>query len=199
MTHDLAEQTRNAFEFVEKLYFEISYLIKEIEGLLAREEEQFQILKPSGYGVTTRNSVGLEPVNVEQWLTKNLTVFFCPESDTETKGGQTITPFKTGLKVLFVHIRLIHKDINQPQIIFGVLENIKNKKEVTKFEKITFEFAYNTEKVLNNQTNIDFEDTNCSFNGKKKTEELFSLKNSDDVAEKVVVKLLEMYRRCTDE
>ncbi|NLF41435.1 MAG: hypothetical protein GX587_01945, partial [Bacteroidales bacterium] len=57
-----------------------------------------------------------------------------------------------------------------------------------------FEFAYNTEKVLNNQPDIDFEDTNCSFTGKKKTEELFSLKNSDDVAEKVVVKLLEMYR-----
>ena len=38
---ELIAQTRLAFEFIQKLYFEISYLIKEMEGLLAEEEEEF--------------------------------------------------------------------------------------------------------------------------------------------------------------
>ena len=195
MTQNIAEQTRNAFDFIEKLYFEASYLIKEIEGLLAREDEQFQILKPSGYAVTTRTSVGLEPVNVQQWLTKNLTVFFCPKEESDTKGGQTFTTFHNGLKILYVHIRLMHKAGKEPQIIFGMIQDINPKKnEITKFEKLAFEFAYNTDKILNTQAKIDFEDSNCSFKGNKKIEELFTLKNSDDVAEKVVAPLVEMFR-----
>jgi len=194
MSQKMAEQTKNAFEFVEKLYFEVSYLIKEIEGLLVREDEQFQILKPSGYAVTTRNSTGLEPVNVEQWLTKNLTVFFCPKEGTDTKGGQTHTAFHDKLKLLFIHIRLVDKGVTQPQIIFGVLKDIHSKRDETKFEKLAFEFAYSPYKILNTQNQIDFEDTYCSFKGNMKVEELFVLKNSDDVAEKVVAPLVEMFR-----
>ena len=151
-------------------------------------------MKPFWLRVTTRNSVGLDPVNVEQWLRKNLTVFFCPATDTATKGGQTITPLKKDLKVLFVHIKLVYPKGIDPLITFGVLENITSKRQENKFEKLTFEFAYSTDKVLKNQHSIDFEDTYCTFKGKQKTKKLFSLRNSDDVYEEIVLGLLKMYR-----
>jgi hypothetical protein len=73
---EIVEQTRLAFEFIEKLYLEASYLVKEIEGMLAEEEEKFIIGRPSGYGVTTRSSTGLEPNFVRLWLLKKFGVFF---------------------------------------------------------------------------------------------------------------------------
>jgi hypothetical protein len=50
---EIIEQTNLAFDFIEKLYLESSYLIKEIEGNLNEEEEKFVIGKPSGYGIST--------------------------------------------------------------------------------------------------------------------------------------------------
>jgi hypothetical protein len=58
----LIEQTRLAFDFIQKLYLEASYLVKEIEGQLAEEEEQFVFGRSGGYAVTARSSTGLEPV-----------------------------------------------------------------------------------------------------------------------------------------
>ena len=40
---DLPKQTKLAFDFIQKLYLEISYMIKEIEGLLYEQEEKFVI------------------------------------------------------------------------------------------------------------------------------------------------------------
>ena len=48
MTQNLEMQTRNALTFVQKLYFEISYLIKEVEGLLHLEDEEFVYLSMKG-------------------------------------------------------------------------------------------------------------------------------------------------------
>lgn len=48
MDDNLIQQTKNAFDFIEKVYYEISYLIKEIEGILQQEDEEFTILKVSG-------------------------------------------------------------------------------------------------------------------------------------------------------
>ena len=62
MDKDIVMQTKNAFDFVQKLFFEVSYLIKEIEGMVQQETEEFVIVKPSGYHVTTRTSTGLEPI-----------------------------------------------------------------------------------------------------------------------------------------
>lgn len=36
---EIVEQTKLAFDLLEKLYFESSYLIKEIEGILSQEEQ----------------------------------------------------------------------------------------------------------------------------------------------------------------
>ena len=47
-SQNLIRQTKNAFEYIQKLYLESSYLIKEMEGLLKEEEENFIIGRPSG-------------------------------------------------------------------------------------------------------------------------------------------------------
>ena len=50
----LVEQTNLVFDFLQKLYLEVSYLIKEIEGILYGEEEKFIIGRPSGYSISAR-------------------------------------------------------------------------------------------------------------------------------------------------
>ena len=77
-TH-LMEQTNLAFDFIQKLYLEVSYLIKEIEGILHEEEEKFIIGRPSGYGISARSSTGLESNNVGLWLLREFAVFFIPK------------------------------------------------------------------------------------------------------------------------
>ena len=52
----LMEQTNLAFDFIQKLHLEVSYLIKEIEGILYEEEEKFIIGRPSGYEISARSS-----------------------------------------------------------------------------------------------------------------------------------------------
>lgn len=46
MSNTLAEQTKNSFDFVPKLYFEISYLMKETEAQLHEESDEFVIGNP---------------------------------------------------------------------------------------------------------------------------------------------------------
>lgn len=191
---ELIKQTKNAFEFIEKLYFEVSYLIKEIEGLLQREDEVLVIGRPSGYGVTTRSSTGLELGNVSQWLTKMFTVFFCPENRTKLSGGQTITEFKDDLKVIIIRIVLGDKDIDQPKINFGCLSEIKPKKDQKKFEQLMFEFAYNSEKIFNSPSD-KYEDSYCSFKKVFKSEVLYSMNSSEDIVTKIIQPMLELYRQ----
>ena len=195
MDNLLIKQTENAFGFIQNLYLEVSYLIKEIEGQLQLDEEKFQILRPSGYGVTTRSSTGLDPANVEQWLTKSLTVFFCTEPGTEVQGGQTITGFVPELKILFLNIRLVGKNIVEPQINYGYIENIVSKKpDFKKFEKLAFEFSYNEDKIFKNSTNIHYESNYCTFEGKTESVPMYAIGNSDDVNSKIVEPILKLYR-----
>lgn len=49
---DVATQIKNAFDFIQKLYNESSYLIKEIEGQLSESKYLFQLLKTSGYSIS---------------------------------------------------------------------------------------------------------------------------------------------------
>ena len=41
MSKELETSWRHAFDFVQKFYRETSYLIKEVEGQLAKEPEEF--------------------------------------------------------------------------------------------------------------------------------------------------------------
>ncbi|MDD2235279.1 MAG: hypothetical protein PHZ11_07515 [Desulfitobacteriaceae bacterium] len=193
-TTELIKQTKNAFNFIEKLYFEVSYLIKEIEGLIQQEDEAFIIGRPSGYGVTTRSSTGLEPGNVSQWLTKTFTVFFCPENMTKWNGGQTVTGFHGDLKVIIIRIVLGDKDIDQPKINFGCLSEIKPKKNQKKFEQLMFEFAYNSDKIFNSPADR-YEDSYCAFKKTFFTKDLYSLNNSEDIVTKIIQPVLELYRQ----
>jgi len=83
----IVRQCRLAFDFVQKLYMEVSYFIKEVEGLLL--EEDFVIGRPSGYQISSRGSSGLEPVHVNMWLLKKLAVFFAPSDKIRLDKGQT--------------------------------------------------------------------------------------------------------------
>ena len=46
MNADIVSQTKAAFDFMEKLYLETSYLVKDIEGILYDEDEKFVIGRP---------------------------------------------------------------------------------------------------------------------------------------------------------
>lgn len=195
MSLNLTEQTKNAFEFVEKLYFEISYLIKEIEGMLQQEEERFIIIRPSGYGVTVRSSTGLESSNVAQWLSKSFTVFFCSEDFSSFNKGQTETKFDDNLMLIVIHLDIVSKDIDQPRIILGTIKNIKSKKDQKKFENLTWEFAYNDEKIFSSNTGTHYEDSYCSFDRDFLSENLYSINDNNDIVEKIIKPLLQTYRR----
>jgi len=195
MHQPLEEQTRNALQFVQKLYIEISYLIKEVEGLLHREEEEFVIGRPSGYGVTSGKSTGLEPANVDGWLSKAFTVFFVPDKQSKLQGGTTITPFHDDLKVLLLDIELEGKKSKTPRVLAGVLTDIRPKKaDYTKFEHLMFEFVYAREKIFALAPNVSYEDGYTAMHGKLFSVPLFSITSSDDVAQKIVEPMLALYR-----
>lgn len=192
--NDIATQTKHALNFVKKLHFEISFFIKEIEGLLLEEKERFTILKPGGYSVTSRTSSGLDSAGVEFWMPKDFTVFFCTEEFTDSTKGTTTTKFQEGLKILFMHIRLSNHNIDEPKIFFGVLYDIKTKKEdIKKFENIVWEFSYFASKVLNQKQKINFEDNNCSFKGKYLQKNLLLIQSSSDVKKRIVEPLIKIF------
>jgi len=197
MNHELAEQYQNAFEFVQKVFYETSYLIKEIEGILQQEEEQFVIGRPSGYQVTTRTSTGLESINVEYWQPKTFTIFFCPRNRITSEGGITRTVFHDSLKLLIVHIELLGKNLTTPKILCGCLEKITCKKpeKIKKFENIFVKFAYQPQRIFGSFPNVSYTDTDCSFEGTFFEEPLFSINSSDDVMKKLVQRMLHVYRQ----
>jgi hypothetical protein len=196
MPTELAIQTRNAFDFIQKLYFEISYLIKEVEGLLQQEEEKFLINRSGGYSVTTKSSTGLEPQNVEYWSYHTLTVFFCPENMTRIKGGTTETDIVKELRLLLLHIDLVDKNISEPRVFGGFISNIKSKKETTKkYENIMWEFAYNTKKIFSKFPELNYEDAYCSFQGKCFQENLLGINNSEAIVSKLITPMLNLFRQ----
>jgi len=86
---EIKEQANLVFEFIEKLYFETSYLTKEIEGILRREDEKFIIGRPGGYKITVGSSTSLNYPDL--WWHKKFSVFFIEEDMTRKHGGNTIT------------------------------------------------------------------------------------------------------------
>jgi len=196
MTQNIEIQTQNALNFVQKLYFEISYLIKEVEGLLHLEEEEFVIGRPSGYGVTSGKSTGLEPANVESWLSKAFTVFYVPDKETKLHNGTTTTPFHKQLKVLLLDIELEGKKNKIPRIMAGVLYDIKSKKDsYTKFEHLMFEFNYSRDKVFASAPDLSYEDSYLSMKGNLFSLPLFSVQTSEDISQKIIEPMLAQYRK----
>ncbi|MFC1896560.1 hypothetical protein ACFL0Q_07885 [Thermodesulfobacteriota bacterium] len=194
---ELIEQSDLAFDFIQKLYLETSYLIKEVEGILHDEEERFVIGRPAGYGITSARSTGLESNSVMQWLMRKLIVFFVPEDKTKVERGQTITMIDNNLRVIILRIVFNDKNINEPVIYPGVLYKIEKKQQTkwTKFEHAMGHIEYNGDKIFKDISEIKFEDAYMKLQGKLKKERLFDIKDSDSIVDIIIKPTLALYRK----
>ena len=122
---ELSRQADIAFDLVEKLYFEVAYFIKELEGRL--REEGFTLARQSGYAVSAPRSSGLD--SPEYWMTRELSVFFVPEDMCTMKRGVTITEFDPSLKVMYLLVSFHDSNIVEPMIYGGVAWDLQNKNE----------------------------------------------------------------------
>jgi hypothetical protein len=193
---ELIHQTKLAFDFIEKLYLEISYLIKEIEGLLAEEEESFIIGRTGGYQITTRSSSGLEPANVNYWSLKKMSVFFVSKELSKYTGALTQTPLTNELKVIYLRIVVDERDIPEPYINVGVLWNINSKSnaKISKFEHIMAHIEYRENKVFNDQETLDYEDGLLQFKKKLFKVGLYEINSTEDILRLLVTPTLKIYR-----
>lgn len=195
---EIIEQTNLAFDFVQKLYLEVSYLIKEIEGILHEEEEKFIIGKPAGYGISARSSTGLESTNVNLWLLRKFAVFFVPADKPEIKRGQTITRIDENLKILYLRIVLTGENINEPAVYSGVLYNIQKKSQakwIVKFENVMGHLEYNDGKIFKNAEKIDYEDAYIKIQGELVKNNLFEINDSGTILNKIIKPSLDLFRK----
>lgn len=191
---EIVEQTKLAFDFIQRLYLETSYFIKEIEGILKQEEEDFQILRPAGYAISTARSVGLESGSVEQWLTRKGVVFFAAKSDTEIKKGQTITKFAPNMKLIVIRFVLCDRDSNEPEVWAGVVSDIINKKDYSKFEYYVWKFAYYDRKLFQNPGESTYEDNDFAIKLNLLKKSLYSISSTEDIQREIITPVLTMYR-----
>ena len=196
--NEIVEQSNLAFNFVEKLYLESSYLIKEIAGILNEEEEKFIIGKPSGYGISATSSRGLEVNNVRSWLLKKFSVFFVPKEKTVIKGGGTFTKIDKDLKILYLRIVFYDKTIKEPTVYSGALYNIQKKPEakwITKFERVMGILEYNDYKVFKDVGKINYENIYIKIQGELIKKNLFDINDSETIVKKIIKPSLELYRK----
>jgi hypothetical protein len=194
---DIIEQTRLAFDFLQRLYIEASYLIKEIEGILKEEEEKFIIGRPAGYSISARSSTGLEANNVALWLLRKFAVFFVPENRTKQERGQTITTIDKTLKILYLRIVLNDNKLNEPAIYSGALFDMAIKqpgKWIKKFENAMGHLEYNDEKMFKVPEQIDYEDAYIKLRGEFIKNHLFDINDSQTIVKKIIKPSLELYR-----
>ena len=196
---EIVEQTNLAFDFIEKLYLESSYLIKEMEGILNEEEEKFIIGRPGGYGISSISSRGLEANSVRSWwLLKKFSAFFIPEEKTALKGGGTITKIDKDLKILYLRIVLYDKNITEPTVYSGALYDIEKKSETefpSKFEQMMAYFEVNDYKVFKNIKKINYESTYIKIQGELIKNNLYEINDSETIVKKIIKPSLELYRK----
>jgi hypothetical protein len=194
--NELIEQTQLAFELLQKLYLETSYLIKEIEGILSEENENFLIGKPSGYGITSRSSIGLEAHMVRLWLMRKFGVFFVEEDMTEVRGGTTISKLDRQLKVIYLRIILDDSNKSEPAIYSGALHQIENKPRIKwkKFEQAMAYLEYKDDKIFIEPAKIDYEDSYLKLKGKLVTNNLYDINNSENIIKFIIEPTLKIYR-----
>jgi hypothetical protein len=195
---EIIEQTNLTFDFIQKLYLEVSYLIKEIEGILHEEEEKFIIGRLTGYGVSARSSTGLEPNNVNLWPLRKFAVFFVPEDKTKVERGQTITRIDENLKVLYLRTVLNDRNINEPAVYSGVLYKIQKKPEakgIRKFENVMGHLEHHDDKIFKNAERINYEDASIKLQGELINNNLLEINDSETILKKIVEPSLVLYRK----
>ena len=196
--NEIVEQSNLAFNFVEKLYLESSYLIKEIAGILNEEEEKFVIGKSGGSGISSTSSKGLEPNNVKLWLLKKFSVFFVPKEKIALRGGGTITKIDKDLKILYLRIVLYDKNIKEPTVYSGVLYDIEKKSETewpSKFEQVMTNLEYNDNKVFKDIQKINYENIYIKIQGELIKNYLFDINDSNLIVEKIINPSLKLFRK----
>lgn len=191
------KQANLAMEFIDNLNFEISYLIKEIEGLLKREEEEFEIGKPRGYGISAGSSTGLE--YPDWWWYKKFSVFFVPKDKTEIKGGKTKTIFKKDLKIIYLLFVLSDREISSPKTALGILYDIESKTKdyFTKFEDTMVHYIngiWDKIKNLSDFSDFEYDHKNIEFKGRFIVKDLFDINNAEDVQKKLLEPGLKQFR-----
>lgn len=188
------EQAKLAFEFLEKLYFETSYLIKEVEGLLKKEEEQFAIGRTRGYAIAASGSTGLE--YPDQWMYKKLSVFFVPKNYIEKLGGKTRTTFKKNLKIICLLVILSDKNVSLPKVIIGTLYDLwGNPKYYKKLEDMISPYhLWDWVKIYTNFSQVDFADSYMKLKGKFIVRDLFDINKVQDIKKKLLIPTLREYR-----
>jgi len=195
--NEITEQCSLAFDFIQKLYLEVSYLVKEIEGILG--EEGFVIGRPKGYQISSRSSSGLEPVGVNLWLLKKFGVFFAPKDEIGFERGQTKLSIEKGAKVLYLRVILNDKTISEPTIYSGVLYDIQKQPKATwpkKFEQAMQLIEYNDEKIFKNDSEqVDYEDAYIRFKGKLIINSLFEINDSETIRDLIVKPSLDLYTK----
>jgi len=196
--NEIVEQSNLAFNFVEKLYLESSYLIKEIAGILNEEEEKFIIGKSGRSGISSTSSKGLEPNNVKLWLLKKFSVFFVPKEKIALRGGGTITKIDKDLKILYLRIVLYDKNIKEPTVYSGVLYDIEKKPETewpSKFEQVMTNLEYNDNKVFKDIQKINYENIYIKIQGELIKNYLFDINDSNVIVEKIINPSLKLFRK----
>ena len=194
---ELIKNTNNAFEFIEKLYLESTFLIKEVEGMLAREPEEFIIGKPRGYQISALNSNGIEPQYVPMWMTKRFGVFFVPKSMANTGArSQTVTPFDDTARVFYIRFLLHGKSLKEPEVWSGVMYGFKDKynEKPRKFEETMTSYEQYEKTFFAGFPHVNYEDAYIKFKGDFVSSRLFDINNSDEVRSKVVDPALIKFR-----
>lgn len=193
----MKEQANLAFEFIEKLYFEITYLIKEIEGLLKQEDEKFVIGRPRGYGITVGSSTALD--YPDWWWYKKFSVFYVPKDNTKTQGGRTITSFQNDLKIIYLIINLSDKNISSPKMAIGALYAIhcKSPEHYKKFEDATVHYLNSIWDLVMNHPNFSegtYEDKYMKLKGRFMVKDLLDINNTQDIQKKLLAPALRQFR-----
>ena len=199
MNTDIAAQTKAAFDFIEKLYLETSYLVKEIEGILMNEEEHFVIGRPAGYQISVKMSSGLETNNVKLWFPRKFGVFFVPEEETKLKGGQTFTTIRDDLKVVYLRVVLNSRREEAPTIHAGVLYDIwkRQSDKINKFEYLMGPIQQKDDRIFASGRAVAYEDPSLRLKGKFLKNDLFAMTNSQALVDKIVNPTLNLYRNLT--
>jgi hypothetical protein len=198
----IIKNPKQAFDVIQKLYFKTSYLIKEIEGMLAEEEEKFVIGKTSDIAISAKMSKGIEAIDIPQWIVGKLAVFYIPQKATQTRSDkictQTFTKFGEKLKLIYLRFILNEKAMKEPYLCVGVLHDIIKKKQPKRwphiFEDVMLHLEDEDSKVFKKLNPIRYEDQYIKLKGKLSRVNLFDINGSDDIRKKIVQPAVKLFR-----
>jgi hypothetical protein len=194
---EIIQQTKLAYDFIDKLFLECAYLIKEIESILSENENKFTIGKPGGYGIAVNRSSGLESKHVKLWLMKKFSVFFASEANVKHTAGVTETLINENLKVLYLRLVLANSN-EEPSIYSGIFYNIWGKasgKEIKKFEHVMGQIQNKDDKIFKHDEKIDYEDPNLKLKGRFLKNSLFEINDSQEIINRIITPTLKLYNR----